>query len=306
MSVGDILSRIVSRGATGAAIGSSGGPGIGTAIGGVAGGLEGFLESLFTGGGDDDARKYIEGLKFSDPRDDPSYSGALDKLKSYSTGQVLPEDRAREAHALDQAQQFAQGQTGAIQARSQAQGGGNLGMASALENQAGQGAASRLSAADTDTASMASQRGAMASQELMRQLSSLTQMQNQFAAMKAGKMADIASSEQLARQQNIDSAVGAAGNLAGIFAKGSAPAPTPHGPMTGNMESQSGEAPNFAGTITGAAPGFLSTLSRDPAPGAITAAQAAQNLNARSAPDLEGNYDESRKALKPSFTSFSP
>lgn len=185
-----------------------GGP-VGGAIGGSIGNM---LGSAFQG---DAGRSDIENLQYNDPRSDPAYAGALANLKRYSTGEVLPEDRMREAHALEQSSEMARGETGAVQARAQSQGGGNVGLMSVLENQANQGAAQRLSHADIDTAGMASDRGRQASEELMHQLQTLSQMQNQFAAMKSGKLADISSSEQSARNANFNSAWGGAMNLYG-------------------------------------------------------------------------------------------
>lgn len=162
-----------------------------------------------------------ENLKYTDPSSDPKYAAALDQLRSYSTGGLTAADRAREYEALGEANNFASGQTGEIAQDAAARGGGGVGVNQIREQVAAQGAAKRLGEADVNTAGMAAQRALMAQQEFARQMQINSEMQNQFALMKAGGQAgaiknlqDIKEREAAAQNANRDALTNELASLA--------------------------------------------------------------------------------------------
>lgn len=194
----------------GTGVGAFWGPG-GAALGA---GLGGKLGSILTAGNTDAESDMLDKYAGAwDPRTNPDFAAALSQLKDWSSGKVMPQDTQRMLEALDTANQFAKGQTGAIEAGARARGGPNVGLEAALEAESAQGTTQGLSRASSATAAMAAQRGVEANLELRNQLDKLSTMQQQFAMLKSG----MAGSQQAARTANANSLFGDLAN-AGIAA----------------------------------------------------------------------------------------
>lgn len=195
----------------GIAGGIAGGPG-GALAGGSAGlGLGNALDNMLFPS--DDAASLYENLKYTDPNNDPAYKAAIGKLQEYAKGGLTSEDKARLMENLSGAGQFANGQRGAIENSMAERGGPNVGLSSVLQNQATQGAASRVSSATSQADAMQQQRAQMASAELSRQLAMNAQMQNQFALSKTGGQAQYTGAGAAAQNANLSATTNQLGNL---------------------------------------------------------------------------------------------
>lgn len=222
-----------------------------------------------------------ENLKYTDPSSDPRYAAALKQLQDYATGGLTAADRAREYEALGEAQNFAQGETGAIAQDAAARGGGGAGVNSIRQQVAAQGAAKRLGSADVATAGMAAQRALAAQQEFSRQMQMNTEMQNNFAMQKAGgqggaikNLEALKLAESESQRMNRDALTNSiAGMALGVPIPPTAKATAPSVSQDGYTSSGNIAIPTPGGTSSVLSPSAPSALTDfNPIPGSAAAA----------------------------------
>lgn len=207
-----------------------------------------------------------DALQYKDPMSDPGYAASMGQLQKWGTGELSPEDRAREYEALGQAQSLAGGEQGAIAQDAASRGGGGAGVNSVRAQVAAQGAASRVARADVSSSGMAASRAIDAQREFSRQMAMNADLQNRFAIQKTGALSgaykDIgaaAEAEQAALNSNLHSFIGTVADAyQGVTAKPKA--------------ASSAAAP---ATAT-AAPSAYATTAATPDPASTTAADAAK------------------------------